>query len=227
MAAADDGFHVALDDRPLRTPAGTALVLPTAALADLVRREWDEAPDPPDFAAMTATRLAATAHDRVAPDPGATIDDLLAHAEADALCYRAEAPEELVRRQRALWTPLLDWAATRLDAPLIAHDGVMPAPQPVAAVAALGLALRAVDPFQLVAIAEAARVTGSLVLALAMAAGRIDASQAFEAAMVEELFQAERWGADAEADARRRALADEVRAIAAFLSAHPPAIGVG
>jgi chaperone required for assembly of F1-ATPase len=228
VEAGEDGFAVRLDARPVRTPAGAVLAVPSRDLAEAIAAEWRGAGEGeaeagggkdrrvrPD--ALPLTRIAATALDRVAPDPAATVAALSRYAETDLLCYRADQPPELAARQHALWQPHLDWAAQALDAPLSVTRGIMPLSQDASALAALSRALARLDAFQLAAAALAVGALGSLVLGLALVHGRLDAAAATEASLVDEHFQAGLWGEDAEAAARRARIAEEVALAARFL----------
>ncbi|MGZ8995121.1 MAG: ATP12 family chaperone protein [Rhodospirillales bacterium] len=205
------GFAVRLDQRPIRTPGGRPLILPRQALAEAIAGEWRAQSKRIDVAAMPFTRLAATAVDRVAEGKAAVVETLLAYAGGDVLCYRAEEPTDLMARQHQRWQPLLDWAADRLGAHLVVTHGILPVAQPEPAVAALRAALEALDSWQLTALAVIAQTCGSLVIALALAQGRIDAAEAFALSQLDESYQIERWGEDAEAARRRRALHDDIR----------------
>jgi len=167
---------------------------------------------------MPLTQLANTAIDRVGPDPKPTIDELLDYAGTDLTCYRAEAPESLVEHQRRHWQPLLDDLARRHEVLLSVHHGIIPRPQPLAALARLGRHLAAQPPFILTGLAAATRATGSLVIALALAEGLVSPDQAFELSQLDESWQIEQWGEDAEAAARRRALRQEIQDTHRFLS---------
>lgn len=213
-AAGDDGglgFRVRLDDRPITTPGGRPLILPGEALADAVAAEWRAQSKRIDVSAMPFTRLAATAIDRVAEGRPSVVDMLLSYAGADLLCYRAEGPEDLAARQHERWQPLLDWAADGLGARLVVTRGIVPIAQPEPAIAALRGVLEALDSWQLTALAVIAQACSSLVIALALAHGRIDAGEAFALSQLDESYQIERWGEDAEAARRRRALHDDIR----------------
>lgn len=205
------GYGVRLDGRPIRTPGGRPLVLPAQPLAEAIAAEWQRQTDRIDVAAMAFTRLAATAVDRVAEGRPAVIEMLLSYAGADALCYRAEEPSDLVLRQQQRWQPLLDWAANHLQARLVVTPGILPVAQPEPAIAALRRVLDATDTWELTALAVIAQACGSLVLALALARGRIDADEAFALSQLDESYQIERWGEDAEAARRRTALHDDIR----------------
>lgn len=222
-----DGWGVALDGRPMRLPSGAPLRVPQAAVAAAVAEEWQQAGGAKGgevrFAALTLTRIVATAIDRVAPAPEATVQALAVYGETDLLCYRAAHPPELAARQAAAWQPLLDWAALALDAPLTVTVGVVPVAQPPAALAALRAALARRTPLALAALGVAVPALGSLVLGLALAEGRLGAEEAHRLATLDETFQAEQWGEDAEAAARRAAILDEVRQAARLLALAAPA----
>jgi chaperone required for assembly of F1-ATPase len=174
---------------------------------------------------MPLTQLANTAIDRVAPAPAPVVDNLIAYAGTDLVCYRAEQPPALVEREQRMWQPLVDWLAQSHDAPLAVHHGVLPRPQPDAAMAAIRRLLAGLAPFQLAGLAAATQVCGSLVIALALAEGRITPEEAFELAELDASFQIERWGEDAEAAARRRSLRREIVDIHRFLTLLPTIAG--
>jgi len=198
---------ILLDGKPVKTPARTELILPTSALAEAVAAEWRAQEEEIDPRTMRLTGLSNTAIDRVAPDVPAFVRPLAAYAESDLLCYRAEAPAELDARQAQEWDPLLDWARGRYDVHFVITTGIIHAPQPPATVARLGEVLIAQDAFTLAAMSPLVTIGGSLVTALALVEGAIDADRAFDATHLDELWQAERWGEDKlalEARAARR-----------------------
>jgi len=201
------GGAILLDGRPVKTPARASLVLPSALLAGAVAKEWRTQGERIDPRAMPLTGLSNAAIDRVAPDPAAFARPIAAYAESDLLCYRAEAPAELVARQAQEWDPLLDWARARYDVHFTVTTGIIHAPQSPATVARLGEVLIAQNAFMLAAMSPLVTVGGSLVTALALVEGAIDADRAFDVTHLDELWQAERWGEDKlalEARAARR-----------------------
>lgn len=210
------GFAVLLDGKPLRTPAGAALLLPTAALAEAVAAEWRAQGEHVRPHTMPLTRLASTAIDRVGPLRAAVIEALLAFAETDALCYQAEAPADLAARQQAAWQPLRAWAEARWGVRLAVTCGVLPVAQDPDALARLRGAVEACDDLRLTALQAASAAAGSLIVALALIEGRLDAAAAFAVAHLEELHQVALWGEDAEAAARRDAVAADIAAAARF-----------
>lgn len=211
---AGDGFGVALDGKLVKSPAKAAFVLPGRALAEAVAAEWAAQGDTIVPSAMPLMQLAATAIDKVAPNPDVIVDTIAPYGGTDLLCYRAEAPATLAERQQAQWQPLLDWAMVAHDAPLTATAGIVHQAQPAASLAALRAAVSAQDPWRLTALHQVTTLTGSLVLGLALLAGRIDADMAFDLAELDASFQIERWGEDAEAMTRRETLRAELRAAA-------------
>ncbi len=167
---------------------------------------------------MPLTRLAGTVQERIAPDPEPVALELARYGESDLLCYRAEGPEALVQRQHALWQPWLDWAEREYGARLRVTAGVVHVAQDPQAMAALAQAVAALAPPALAALGLAVPALGSLVLGLAMAAFRLDADTACTLAALDETFQAERWGRDDEAEARRRCIREEVAVAGTFLA---------
>jgi chaperone required for assembly of F1-ATPase len=210
--AADPGHAIVLDGKAVKTPGARPLVLPTLALAEAVAEEWRAQGEQVIPGAMPLTQLASTALDRVGPERAHIRQQLLSYAGTDLLCYRADSPSELVERQSARWQPLLDWAAVALDASLVSTQSLQAVEQPAQALAALGLALDRYDDWRLSAVQSATAAMGSLVLALALAEGRIDAAQAFDLSQLDENFQIERWGEDYEAAERRAELTADIGA---------------
>jgi chaperone required for assembly of F1-ATPase len=201
VVASGTGHALLLDGKPVNTPARAPLVVPTLALAQAVAAEWMAQGDRPDPATMPLTRAANSAIDKVVPQRAAVVDAVAAYGEADLLCYRAAGPAALVARQAAAWDPLLHWADTGLGAPLVTVTGVMFQPQPETSLRRLHARVAAFDPFALTALSDLLALSGSLVIGLAVAEGRLDAAAAWEIAHIDEAWQAEQWGADAEAEA--------------------------
>jgi chaperone required for assembly of F1-ATPase len=211
------GWGVGLDGRILRTPGRNDLVVPSAALAAAIAGEWQAQEGEIRPATMPLFRLAATAIDRTAPQRRRIIDETADYAGTDLLCYRAGHPPSLAAHQKAVWQPLIDWAALRYDAPLRVTSGVIPTEQSPAALKAFAAAVAAQDDFRLTALHMLTASAGSLVIALAVLAGRLDAAEAFAASQLDESFQIAAWGEDGEAAARRAALAADIAAAARFL----------
>lgn len=204
VAPAGAGWRIMLDARELQTPARLPLLLPKQELAVAIAGEWQAQTDKIVPSTMPLMRLAATAVDRVAPQQEKTFDDIVGYAETDLVCYRAERPADLVARQTAAWQPLVDWAILRFDAPLLVVTGVVPKRQSPAVAAALRAAIADMDEFWLSALHEATTLSGSIVIGLALRERRLDAEAAWRASQLDESYQIEKWGEDAEA-ARRRA----------------------
>jgi chaperone required for assembly of F1-ATPase len=212
----DAGYGVELDGKPLRTPARLPLVLPNLALADAIAAEWQAQGETIDPYSMPQMRLASIAIDLVAPRRVEVLAELANFAGTDLVCYRAEHPAELILRQHAIWQPLVDWATLRFDAPLVVTSGILPVPQPPATLRALSAALSLYEPMLLTPLHAATTAGGSLIIGLALLEGRLDAEAAFTAAQLDESFQIEKWGEDAEQAARRAALHADIAAAAQF-----------
>ena len=210
----EDGFAIHLDGRPLRTPAKALLILPDAELADAVAAEWAAQTEFVDPATMSLTRLANSALDTVAEDPGAVAQEAARYAGSDLLCYRAEEPDGLVERQNAAWDPILDWARDHLGLRFNLAGGIVHVSQPDETLARVESILTGYAPLPLAGLHVITTLTGSVVLALAVANGRLDAETAWSAAFVDEDWQIAHWGADAEAMKRRRAAWRDMEAAA-------------
>jgi chaperone required for assembly of F1-ATPase len=214
----DGGRAIRLDGRAVKTPARAELVLPTPALARAVAAEWEAQAERIDPRSMPLTGLANAAIDRVAPDPAAFAASLAAYAGTDLLCYRADSPAELVGSQAEAWDPLLDWAEQRYDVHFEIVEGIMHRAQPPETVARLSAALHGFGPFQLAALQPLVTISGSLLIALALAEGEIDVESAFEAAHVDELWQVRQWGEDELARQARENKRADFKAGARFLA---------
>ena len=201
VVAAEEGFSVALDGRPVRTPAKAPLVVPTRAMAEAIVAEWDAQEDVIDPRTMPVTRGANAAIDKVAVQHGEVADMLIAYGDSDLLCYRADTPEELVQQQSDAWDPFLDWAAETYGARLLPRTGVMHLPQDAAAVDRLGAEVRKMTAFELAAFHDLVSLSGSLVLGLAAAKGLRPAEDLWEISRVDETWQESQWGVDEEAAA--------------------------
>jgi chaperone required for assembly of F1-ATPase len=217
ILAAEDGWTVALDAKPIRTPAKNPLVLPGRALAEAVAAEWNDQGAEVRPETMPLMRLASTAIDLVAKRHEVVSAEVAKYAETDLVCYRAEYPPELAQRQQALWGPLLDWAMLRYDAALVVTSGVIPTTQSPASLKSFWTAVAACTPYELAALHAATTACGSVVLGLALLEGRIEADEAFALSQLDESFEIEKWGEDAEAERRRTALREDISGAARFL----------
>jgi chaperone required for assembly of F1-ATPase len=217
VEAAVDG-SILLDGRPVRTPARAVLALPNQALAAAVAAEWAAQEEMIDPRRMPLTGFANAAIDRIAPDPTAFAAGLARYAETDLLCYRADGPDPLIQRQAEAWDPPLQWARQRYDVALRVTSGILPTTQPADAVARLGDVTASYSPFVLAALSALVTISGSLVLALALVEGAVTLDEAWAAAELDELWQAERWGEDYLATERREARHAEFAAAGRFVA---------
>lgn len=213
------GFAVLLDGRTPKSPAKAALVLPNLALAELVAGEWEAQAEVIDSTAMPATRLAFTAIDRIRETRAEVAAEVAAYAGSDLLCYWADHPTPLVERQQRDWGGMLDWARAELGLDLRPVSGVIHTAQPQAALAAVEALALTLDDFALAGVAYGAGLLGSTVLALALRTGAVTGRRALDLSRLEEIFQAETWGQDAEAAARAQALAVEAEVLERWFAA--------
>ncbi len=213
-----DGWAIRLDGKPLRTPARRPLLVPTQALANAIAAEWNDAGESIDPRSMPLTGLANAAIDRVAPDPEEFAAALAKYGESDLACYRADTPRALVDRQEKSWDELLGWARRRFDVDFCTTSGIVHVAQPEATVQRLSHAVASLDPYRLAALSPLVTIGGSLVAALSVVEGRLTADQAWSAVTIDEQWQAEQWGADAEAEAALEARRSDFFAAARFLA---------
>lgn len=206
--AEEGGWAIRLDDRPVRTPGRAMLCLPNAALADAIADEWAGQGEQVDPASMALTGFANATIDRVLPEPGHFHDLLAGYGASDLLCYRAEAPTELAKRQADQWDPLLDWARARHGLSFVLAGGIMPVDQSPATLERLRTLVAGLDVWLLAGAAALTQIGGSIIGTLAHLDGAIAAPALFDATSLDERWQVERWGEDAEA----KAYLDERRA---------------
>lgn len=198
-------FTIELDGRKVKTPAKGLLSLPARTAAELVAAEWRDQFEVIDPGKMPVTRLVNSALDGVAKELDAVRADIVKYAGTDLLCYRADAPQSLVDAQASKWDPVLYWVAETHGARFILAQGVIHQEQPGAAIDAFADALaRITEPLAVAALHTITTLTGSALLALAFADGRLKAEEAWAAAHADEDWNIEHWGSDAEAEARRK-----------------------
>ena len=195
------GWSVELDGKPLRTPGRRPLLVPTEALARAIADEWNGSGETVNPREMPLTGLANAAIDRVAPDPDAFAASVSKYGEGDLLCYRAEAPRELRARQEHNWDSLLAWGRRRFDVDFRTTCGIVHVPQAEATVQRLVHAVAMLDPFRLAALSVLVTIGGSLVAGLGVLEGAMTAEDAWAAVTIDEQWQREQWGEDAEAEA--------------------------
>src|SRR5215469_12815634 len=212
------GHGIALDGRSIKTPGKRDLIVPSGPLATAIVEEWESQQGDLLPQTMPLTRLATTTLDRDAGQREIIAQQVAKYAATDLVCYRAAHPPALAARQQAVWQPLIDCAVLRYDAPLTVTSGVIPKSQSAASLRALTAAVAGRKDFALTALHVATAACGSLIIALALLEGQLDAQQAFAASQLDESFQIEGWGEDAEQAQRRRALAADIDAAARFLS---------
>jgi chaperone required for assembly of F1-ATPase len=213
----EGGHGVLLDGRPVRTPARRTLAAPMRQLAELIAAEWDAQRDAVDPTAMPLTRLANAIIDGVAPQPGPVAAEIAKYLESDLVFYRADSPEGLVARQSRHWDPAVEWARDELGARFILAQGVTFVRQPAEAVARARDAIPA-DAWRLGALNVVTTLTGSALLGLALAAGRLSLDAVWTAAHVDEDWNMEFWGRDELALNRRAFRFAELQAAATVLT---------
>jgi chaperone required for assembly of F1-ATPase len=216
--AVDGRYTVLLDGKAIRTPAKAALSIDNKNLAEAVAKEWDSQIDLVKPETMPLMQFAATAIDRVTPQRQKVIEDICAYAGTDLICYRAEHPQDLVRKQSALWDPMVDWAKESLGVVLKVTQGIHHIAQPGEALAAARKHVEELNDLELTALYNLTSMTGSLIIALAIHSNRLSADDAFDISELDETHVIELWGEDKEAAERRHNIKEGMRACEKFLS---------
>jgi chaperone required for assembly of F1-ATPase len=212
------GWRVLLDGRVARTPRKRELVVPSRRLAQAIAEEWESQGECLDRATMPLTKLANTALDAVVGHEPVVRAEIAKYAGSDMLCYRADAPEGLARRQADLWDPLLAWSADELKAAFVVTGGLTYVAQPEPALDAVSRSLGGFDAFDLTSLHVLTTLTGSCLLSLAHFKGHLGEDEMWKAAHVDEDWQIERWGEDTEAMTRRAKRRAELAAACRLLT---------
>lgn len=215
----EEGWQVLLDGKPIRTPGKELLAVPSKKLAQSIAQEWEAQGEEIDLQALPMMQFSCAALDYVTSYREEVLAELVEYAATDALCYRAGEPLALVLQQRTEWQPHLDWAQSTYGAHLKLTKGIMPMRQDEDALDILHAHLARLGIFPLTVVWLCTRHCGSLVLGLAVEAGRLDPVEAYTVSRLEERFQNTQWGEDEEARTRREAGEREMAAIGAFLRA--------
>ncbi len=219
VESAASHFSVCLDGRQVKTPNGTNLTLPSRALAEAVKAEWDAGGQDIEPGQMPCFSMAVTVIDRVMTQRQALCDELVRYAGNDVICYYAGSDDtELDARQKQSWDSWRGWAADRLGLFLSCTDALMPVSQPEGTAQAAGAVLAGLSDWQLGCVYRAVSLSGSFVLAMAFFYKEIDADRLFTFAFLDELYQNEKWGRDAEAVARQTAIRNELGEIQQFMA---------
>jgi len=212
-----EGGAVLLDGKPVKTPARRALSAPARELAQAIAAEWNSQRDLIDPARMPLTRLANAIIDAVCDTPRPVADEIEKYLRSDLVFYRAEAPAGLVEKQARAWDPVLAWARDRFNARFVLAQGVVHVAQPRESVEALRSAIPA-EPWRLGAVSSITTLTGSGLLAVALAHGALEPGEVWAAAHVDEDWQMSQWGRDELAVQRRAFREAEFRAAAQVLN---------
>lgn len=210
-------FRVELDGRPIRTPEGSDIVLPTLALATHVAKEWSEQEDEIKPLTMPLMRLACTAVDKVTPVRDQVIEQLVRYGESDLVCYRSSEPEDLIALQNETWQPVLDWLDQTHEIKLNVTHGIVHIAQPEISLSRLAIVIDKYKNFELAGLGELTQLTGSLTLALACMAKEISGETIFLASQLDDDWQADKWGEDYEAVDRRNNLQADISSAVQFI----------
>ena len=212
-----EGYVIHLDGRAVKTPEGAKLTILNQPLAQAVREEWDSQVDEINPASMPMFRFTVTAIDRVTPQRDAVIDEISGYGGSDLVCYREADNNVLATRQHEVWQPYLDWFSDSEGVKLAITDGIMPVLQDASALRAMREIVSRYDDFSLAGLHSLVTVSGSLVVGLAIASQHVSPETGGKAALLDDLWQQEKWGYDAEADAhikdRMKLLSDAARFI--------------
>lgn len=219
-AIGDHAFSINLDGRAVKTPGKAQLCVKTEALASEIAAEWRAQGEKIDPNTMPLTQIGCTSIDRIATNRPEIQGLIAKYAETDLICYRASAPNDLVAMQSELWQPLLNWCDAELGIRLQSTTGILPIPQDTESLETVLSIIQQFDDHELGAVSVVTQASGSVVIAIALAKGRIDGEQAAKASQVDETHQSKLWGLDHEAEVRLKALNSDILAAEAYLRLH-------
>ncbi len=194
-----NGFGIGLDGRFCKTPSGKKTVVPSRELAGILAEEWERQEKVIDAGSMPLVRLVNSAIEGGAEVQEVLRDEVVKFAANDLLLYRAEHPVELVELQNKYWNPVLEKLERHFSIIFETVSGIIHRPQPEKSLAVLKADLVDVDHFVATALVSITGLTGSGLLAFALRHGLVSGEYAWNSAMVDEDFNAERWGRDPEA----------------------------
>lgn len=207
VSKVEQGWGVFANDQLIKTPRDRPWIVPTEELGAALAAEWcQQEPGKINWRTMPLGQLAQTVLDIAPAEEASIVADILRYIDSETLCHRADHPRELAEQQEQLWNPILDWFAGAYHTAWQIGSGVMPVPQSTNLKQTMERALHGMDDFHLVGVRHATQACGSLVLALALMTGHLCAQTCYEAAEIESRYQADRWGADEEAEKRLSAL---------------------
>ncbi len=201
VCPAEGGFTVTLDGRSVKTPGKAVLVVPTAAVAELIAAEFQAQAEVLDPNALPITRAANSAIDKVRVARTEVTELITAYGDSDLVCYRAEGPEGLIAREAQAWDPLVDWTAHRYGQSPVVRTGIVHVPQPPALLASLRADVEALSVFELTAFHDLVSMTGSLIIGLAVLDHFAPPEALWDASRIDEDWQVEQWGSDEIAEA--------------------------
>lgn len=220
VAKADTGWRVELDGRSIKTPARVDLTVPTRKLAEAIAAEWAAQEKFVDIPAMHLTRLINVAIDRTPVQRDAMAEEFVRYCETDLLCFLAESPEDLREQQIDAWRPVREAVGKATDIVLMeVPGGLLAAPQPPASLEAARAYAGKLDDYTLTGLAYGLGLFGSALLSVAAVEGVLAAEDAYETSVLDELYQAETWGQDAENEARLASNRAQAMALSNFFSA--------
>lgn len=214
----DDGWVITLDGRAIKTPAGQTVALSSQKLAEKVGEEWKAQEDKINPVTMPYFRYVVTAIDRVTPQRSDIISQLVRFSANDMLCYRDPVQLELAAEQHRRWNPMLEWAASQHGIKLETGAGVMPIKQADDTLKTAEGLLTDKDDFRLAGLYNLISLSGSFIIGVAIEQGRVAAEEGFDLAFLDELWQAQKWGSDTEADDRRKMIKQNMIEASAYLS---------
>ena len=219
VTAVDTAFSVVLDSRPVKTPGGAKLTLPSLRAAEAVAAEWQVVGSHVDYDAMPLTRLGFAAIDRMKDLTEDSVTEVLRYAQTDVVCYPSQYPQALIEREQAAWLPLLAWAREHLGLTFTQNLTLVHQPQPEQTLVTLEAMVRRLTAFESAGLMMAVPLFGSVVLALAVRDGHLSGETAFAASRIGDDFQSEVWGRDAEAAQRDDAMRHQATCLQTWFEA--------
>ena len=209
-----------LDDKELKSPKDKKLNLPYY-LSQKVFKEWNEVQEEINPSLMPFYSYSVTAVDRIMNHKNDVIETLKSILRMDTLLYRSGNDIDLSKLQEKEWQPLLKWLDINYNCKLTINYELKPLNQKETELLKCINLVNKLDHFSLSGFSHLVSISGSFILGLSFYCKKINSHKVYELALLEELFQSNKWGSDDFANERRENIKKEITEACEFLDTLP------
>ena len=210
-------FQVLLDNKILKTPMKKDLRFLNYQIASETSKEWDIEGTIINIDGMIFYGLVSTAIDKISKNRNLFINQILSFIDTDLICYRTDAPNELVQLQNQKWDPIISMIEKYTGFSLETFTGIMPSKQEKGVHLKVKQLVNQFSDLEISALHRITNVTGSVFLSLCILKGDLHKNHAFELSFLDELWQAENWGNEEEASKKRDNISLELNRLIYFV----------